>query len=219
MRPSFFAALALSGLMATANAIKFDLPAVTRDRVFEGTKCLAQYVAKDTLVLATVNVGEGFNQRVELEILDDAENRNVYTKKSNVNGELRNAFNTNNDGDVMVCFTNILDEGFKEGPQYKRTIELQFSVGAEATDFQKMANAEKLNPLELELRKLETVVKEIVDEMNYLKRREARLRDTNESTNERVKWFSILSLATLFSLGTWQVLYLRRFFKRKRLID
>ncbi|KAI8353308.1 emp24/gp25L/p24 family/GOLD-domain-containing protein [Choanephora cucurbitarum] len=179
MRPSFFAALALSGLMATANAIKFDLPAVTKDRVFEGTKCLAQYVAKDTLVLATVNVGEGFNQRVELEILDDAENRNVYTKKSNVNGELRNAFNTNNDGDVMVCFTNILDEGFKEGPQYKRTIELQFSVGAEATDFQKMANAEKLNPLELELRKLETVVKEIVDEMNYLKRREARLRDTN----------------------------------------
>lgn len=69
--------------------------------------------------------------------------------------------------------------GFQEGPQYKRTIELQFSVGAEAADFKKMANAEKLDPLELELRKLETVVKEIVDEMNYLKRREAKLRDTN----------------------------------------
>ena len=132
MRPSFFTLLALSGFAAITNAIKFDLPAVTKDRVFEGTKCLAQYVPKDTLVLATVNVGEGFNQRVELEvilglnatdctlltvpplffqILDDAENRNVYTKKSNVNGELRNAFNTNNDGDVMVCFTNILDDG------------------------------------------------------------------------------------------------------------
>lgn len=104
-----------------------------------------------------------------------------------------------------------------------------------------MANAEKLDPLELELRKLETVVKEIVDEMNYLKRREAKLRDTNgkaknkgegrrneglftfyqniESTNDRIKWFSTLSLFTLFSLGTWQILYLRRYFKRKRLID
>ncbi|KAI8070649.1 emp24/gp25L/p24 family/GOLD-domain-containing protein [Gilbertella persicaria] len=177
MRPSLFALLAFSSIVV--NAIKFDLPAVSKDRAFEGAKCLAQYVPKDTLVLATVNVGEGFNQRVELEILDDAETRNVYTKKSNVNGELRNAFNTNNDGDVIVCFTNILDDGFQEGPQYKRAIELQFSVGAEATDFKKMANAEKLDPLELELRKLETVVKEIVDEMNYLKRREAKLRDTN----------------------------------------
>lgn len=69
--------------------------------------------------------------------------------------------------------------GFKENPQYKRTIELQFSVGAEAADLKKLASTEKLTPLEVELRKLETVVKEIVDEMNYLKNREAKLRDTN----------------------------------------
>lgn len=159
----------------------------------------------------------------------------------------------------MVCFTNVLDSGkilvifvcacdrwvkllfigFQEGNQYKRSIALQFSVGAEAADYQKVVNAENLNPLEAELRKLETVVKEIVDEMNYLKAREAKLRDTNgnyshltinqdsifffsfsiESTNERVKWFSTISLFTLFGLGTWQILYLRRFFKRKRLID
>ncbi|KAG2190995.1 hypothetical protein INT46_011277 [Mucor plumbeus] len=219
MRSTFNVLLIISSILALVSAIKFDLPAVTHDRFSEGTKCLNQYVAKDTLVLATVNVGEGYNQRVELEILEEGETRNVYTKKTNVNGELRNAFNTNNDGEVMVCFTNVLDDGFQEGPQYKRTIELQFSVGAEAADFKKIANAEKLDPLELELRKLETVVKEIVDEMNYLKRREAKLRDTNESTNERVKWFSILSLFTLFALGTWQILYLRRFFKRKRLID
>lgn len=97
----------------------------------------------------------------------------------------------------MVCFSNVLDDGngtiidkvstwiktfpigFKEGPQYKRPIQLEFSVGAEAADFKKIANAEKLTPLELELRKLESVVREIVDEMNYLKAREARLRDTN----------------------------------------
>lgn len=69
--------------------------------------------------------------------------------------------------------------GFQEGPSYKRSIEFQISVGAEAADIKKIANAEKLSPLEIELRKLETVVKEIVDEMNYLKTREARLRDTN----------------------------------------
>ncbi|KAI7898526.1 emp24/gp25L/p24 family/GOLD-domain-containing protein [Cokeromyces recurvatus] len=169
----------VSTFFALTSAIKFDLSAVKKDRFAEGTKCLSQYVSKDTLILATVNVGEGYNQRVELEITDTSENRNVYIKKSNVNGELRNAFTTIDDGEVMVCFTNVLDDGFQEGSQYRRTIELQFSVGAEATDFKNMAKAEKLTPLELELRKLETVVKEIVDEMNYLKRREARMRDTN----------------------------------------
>ncbi|KAI7892948.1 emp24/gp25L/p24 family/GOLD-domain-containing protein [Mucor mucedo] len=179
MRPSFFTLLVLSSILAVATAIKFDLLAVTPDHVFDGTKCLSQYVPKDTLVLVTVNVGEGYNQRVDLEILDETEARNIYTKKANVNGELRNAFTTHNDGEVMVCFTNVLDAGFQEGNQYKRSVALQFSVGAEAADYQKVINAENLNPLEAELRKLETVVKEIVDEMNYLKAREAKLRDTN----------------------------------------
>ncbi|CAO3702781.1 unnamed protein product [Rhizopus stolonifer] len=192
-------------LLAAVKAITFDLPAVETRNVEEGSKCFSQYVPHDTLVLAAVKIGEGYNQRVNIE--------------SDISGNLRNAFNTNGEGELYVCFENILDNGFKESPQYKRSIELQFSVGAEASDFKKIASAEKLSPLEFELRKLETVVSEIVDEMNYLKRREANLRDTNESTNERVQWFSTLSLFTLFGLGTWQVLYLRRFFRRKRLID
>lgn len=68
MRPSFLTSLVLSSVLAVVTAIKFDLPAVTPERVFEGTKCLSQYVPKDTNVLVTVNVGEGYNQRVELEV-------------------------------------------------------------------------------------------------------------------------------------------------------
>lgn len=68
MRPSFLTLLVISSILAVATAIKFDLPAVTQDRAFDGTKCLSQYVAKDTMVLATVNVGEGYNQNVELAV-------------------------------------------------------------------------------------------------------------------------------------------------------
>lgn len=42
-----------------------------------------------------------------------------------------------------------------------------------------IANQESLSTLEVEMRKLEGVVKEVVDEMAYLQRREARMRDTN----------------------------------------
>lgn len=85
------------------------------------------------------------------------------------------------------------------------------------------------------MRKLEGLVKEIVDEMGYLKKREERFTDTNgglfcihartllsfsiASTNRRVQnfaWFTIISLTIL---GVWQIMHLRAFFKRKYLID
>lgn len=42
---------------------------------------------------------------------------------------------------------------------------------------------------------------------------------TTESTNSRVLYFSLFSLCCLIGLATWQVLYLRKFFKAKKLIE
>ncbi|KAI9284209.1 emp24/gp25L/p24 family/GOLD-domain-containing protein [Umbelopsis sp. AD052] len=172
------------------------------------------------MVIVTVKVGEGYNQRVDLEIFDDSESINKYATRRDVGEQgARLAFSTHADASIFVCFTNTLSDGFNPGPNYRRTIDVDYDIGAEALDYSKIAKAEKLEPLEVELRKLEKVVQEIWDEMEYLKSREAKMRDTNESTNERVQWFSIVTLLTLVGLGTWQVMYLRRFFKRKRLID
>ncbi|OZJ05324.1 hypothetical protein BZG36_01561 [Bifiguratus adelaidae] len=200
-----------------ASAIKFDLPATLS--VHPKRKCIHQYVPQDTMVLVLVKVSDGYNQRVGLEIFDNSLSANSYDKKRDLNGEVRLAFNTHADADISVCFTNTLHDGIQPDPKYSRVIDLEFEIGAEADDYQSLAKAEKLAPLEVELRKLEKVVQEIVDEMEYLKTREAKMRDTNESTNERVQWFSLLTLFTLIGLGTWQIFYLRRFFKRKRLID
>jgi hypothetical protein len=78
------------------------------------------------------------------------------------------------------------------------------------------------------MRKLEGVVKEIVDELGYLQKRESKMRDTNgvclrsakcslrlkrylllstESTNSRVQNFSLLTLFILIGLGAWQVCF------------
>ena len=61
---------------------------------------------------------------------------------------------------------------------------------------------------------MEESVGEIVSEMEYLKGREMKLRDTNESTNERVKWFAFGTMGVLVVLGAWQVVYLRAYFRR-----
>lgn len=54
---------------------------------------------------------------------------------------------------------------------------------------------------------------EIVNEMDYLRSREQKLRDTNESTNNRVKWFGFMTTFLLIGLWVWQVLYLRAYFR------
>jgi hypothetical protein len=60
---------------------------------------------------------------------------------------------------------------------------------------------------------MEEMVSEIVAEMEYLRTREQKLRDTNESTNNRVKWFGLCTTFILIVLWVWQILYLRAYFR------
>lgn len=90
------------------------------------------------------------------------------------------------------------------------------------------------------MRKIEGIIKEIIDEMSYLKNREERFTMTNGtprtalcsvvspnikhftlsvSTNERVQNFAWFTIVSLTGLGVWQILHLRAYFKRKYLID
>lgn len=52
----------------------------------------------------------------------------------------------------------------------------------------------------MELRRIEDVISEIVLDMEYLKAREQTMRNTNESTNDRVKYFAILTSMDAFCL-------------------
>jgi p24 family protein delta-1 len=106
-----------------------------------------------------------------------------------------------------------------------------------------IASQDGLSAMEVEMKKLEGIVKEIVDELGYLKDRETIFQITNgmchcsyvqtevlkvgnlkfdvlaASTNERVQKFGLLTLVTLIALGVWQIFHLRAFFRRKYLID
>jgi len=94
-----------------------------------------------------------------------------------------------------------------------RHVELDIDIGADAKDWSAIQAGEKLKPVETELRRIEELVNEVVNELEYLKTREQKLRDTNESTNERVKWFAFGTMGMLVGLGAWQVVYLRAYFR------
>jgi hypothetical protein len=68
--------------------------------------------------------------------------------------------------------------------------------------------------LELQLRKMEDRVEGIHKEMLYQREREEKHRDTNESTNSRVMWFSILTIIVVLATTGFQVQHLHAYLKR-----
>lgn len=86
--------------------------------------------------------------------------------------------------------------------------ELDIRVGLNAQDFSDVAKKEHLQPIELELRKMEQLAEEIYTEAEYQRVREEAHRDTNESTGDRIKWFSVLSIAVVVAVAAAQVIIL-----------
>jgi len=73
-------------------------------------------------------------------------------------------------------------------------------------------------PIEREIRLLASDLKAVKDEQEYLLVREKKHRNTAESTNSRVKWWSVLQAIVLVVVVAWQVYYLKSFFEVKRVI-
>jgi hypothetical protein len=113
-------------------------------------------------------------------------------------------------GNVQTILTVLSAKGVAHP---SRHVELDIDIGADAKDWSAVQATEKLKPVETELRRIEEMVAEIVAEMDYLRTREQKLRDTNESTNTRVKWFAFGTMGMLVALGAWQVIYLRAYFR------
>ncbi|XP_017467815.1 PREDICTED: transmembrane emp24 domain-containing protein bai [Rhagoletis zephyria] len=108
-------------------------------------------------------------------------------------------------------------------PPHQRGIEQEVNFntkkGVETRNYEGIQEAAKLKPMEVELKRLEDLSDSIVRDFALMRKREEEMRDTNEKTNSRVLFFSIFSMCCLLGLATWQVLYLRRYFKAKKLIE
>ena len=63
------------------------------------------------------------------------------------------------------------------------------------------------------VRQLSDMLAQVKDEQSYIVVRERTHRNTAESTNARVKWWSIFQLGVLIGEGIFQVWWLKRFFE------
>ena len=175
---------------------------------------------QDTLVTGDydITVLPGLPTHLEVK---DTKGHTLYNKEEATKG--RFAFTTEEFDIFDICFeTKVPHSQQKQHLSADHTnkhVTLKLKHGVETKDYDALAKANKLKPLEVELNRLEDLSAAIVSDFVYMKKREEEMRNTNESTNNKVLYFSIFSMGCLMSLAIWQVLYLRRYFKAKKLID
>ncbi|KAI5965251.1 ERV25 [Candida pseudojiufengensis] len=210
-------ALILSFLLSLASSLHMEIPSLPNPEPV----CIRDFVQENQMV--TVNIytdgSKGDGQRLDVKITDTLGNN--YAVRKDIVGDVKLAFTSQDNAAIDVCFTNYLEAKWKHhGSRTNslRTIELEIESGASARNWNALQASEKLKPNEVELKKIESLTEEIVSELQYLKSREERMRDTNESTNSRVKWFSIIIILSLIGFGVWQIQYLRYYFKVKHII-
>ncbi|KAJ1984167.1 p24 complex component [Dimargaris verticillata] len=77
---------------------------------------------------------------------------------------------------------------------------------------------EKASPMEKEVIHLAQTIESTLDHFDYMINREELHRNTAESTNARVKWWSAIQILVVIAACGWQIWYLKSFFEVKRVV-
>ncbi|PYH95949.1 suppressor/enhancer of lin-12 protein 9 precursor [Aspergillus ellipticus CBS 707.79] len=172
-------------------------------------ECFHESLHKDDTMTVTFQVGDrefGGSGNLEIDFWLEDPNGNRQYYKHAVSSE-DYSFHAQSDGKYVYCFSN---EGWSSNSK-----EVSFNV--HGIVYVPESELEQ-DPLEAEVRKLSDALAQVKDEQSYIVVRERVHRNTAESTNARVKWWSIFQLAVLIGEGIFQVWWLKRFFEVKRVV-
>ena len=100
----------------------------------------------------------------------------------------------------------------------KFKFHLSLTVGAKARNYNDLMKQKHLSDMEVEVLKVTDRLKDIQRELKYQNRREEQFRDTAESTNTRVMWWSILQMSIMLVSALFQSYHLKSFFEAKKLV-
>ncbi|KAL5225158.1 hypothetical protein ABZP36_011797 [Zizania latifolia] len=194
-------------LMGGADAVWIDLPPT-------GTKCVSEEIQPNVVVLADYALmyesHPAAHPTVAVKVTSPYGNT-VHHNENATMGQF--AFTTSEAGNYLACFwLDSLEKGSGT------SLNLDWKIGIATKDWDSVAKKEKIEGVELELKKLEAAVESIHHNLLYLKTREAEMRAVSEKTNARVAWFSILSLGVCIVVSVLQLWHLQGFFRKKKLI-
>ncbi|BFZ55469.1 p24 complex component [Savitreella phatthalungensis] len=163
-------------------------------------ECFHEQLKRDDRMTVSFQTDVGGDMQVNFWVTDP-HNRVLHQQPRTAMGEY--SLEAEVDGKYAYCFLN---EGYDGQPR-----EVSFNV--HGVVYVSPDDPEHQDPLEHRIKELVTWVETIKDEQEYLVIRERVHRNTSESTNTRVKFWSIGQTVLLVGVCLFQVFYLKRFFE------
>ncbi|KAH7916123.1 emp24/gp25L/p24 family/GOLD-domain-containing protein [Hygrophoropsis aurantiaca] len=193
---SLFTLFTLAIIPALVSAHMIEIPASKKECFFED-------LHEHDQMTVTYQVGEGGHLDIDFWLTDPDETALAKHFKQSTGSV---SITAEADGRYEYCFSN----------QMSAIADKWVSFNVHGIIY--MTDDDVVAPVEREIRSLAIGLTSVKDEQEYITVRERRHRDTAESTNTRVKWWSVLQAIVLFSVVGWQVYYLKSFFEVKRVI-
>ncbi|XP_059141497.1 transmembrane emp24 domain-containing protein eca-like isoform X2 [Physella acuta] len=186
-------------------------------------KCFIEEIPDETMVVGNYKV-EMYDKNVNAFVptvyglgmhveCRDPDDRIILSRTYAAEG--RFTFTSHTAGEHVICLNSNSSAWFNAG---QLRVHLDINVGEHAVDYQQVQAKDKLTELQLRVRQLLDQVEQITKEQNYQRYREERFRQTSESTNQRVLWWSIAQTLILLITGFWQMQHLKSFFEAKKLV-
>ncbi|EYU23898.1 hypothetical protein ABFS82_14G312700 [Erythranthe guttata] len=204
--------LAAAVVVPAARGVWFDLPKTE-------LKCVGEEIRNGGVVVmgnyysfyGDRDQNTTLNPSISVQVVSPYGSK-LYNKEKMTHGEF--AFTTTETGTYLACFG--LDGDDHSGKTV--TVGIDWKTGIATKDWESVAKKEKIEGLELELRKLEVAVRGIRDRMINMMSRQISMIVKSNRTSDRVDWYGTMSLGFCIVVAILQVWYLRRYFHKKKLI-
>lgn len=197
-------------LWSRVESIQFDLES-------GHTKCISEDIKSNSMTVGKyhiVNPNEGHplpeSHKVTVRVTSPYGNSYHYADHVT---EGNFAYQASEAGDYMACFF-----ASSHQPATTMTVDFDWKSGIAAKDWSSVAKKGSVELMEIELKKMYDTVLSITEEMYYLREREQEMQDLNRSTNDKMFWFSFLSILVCLSVAGLQLWHLKSFFEKKKII-
>lgn len=110
-------------------------------------------------------------------------------------------------GKYMYCFSN----------EKSNRVDTDVSFNVHGVIYVDV-NDPKADSLDYAIKRLSQLTEDVKAEQSYLVIRERTHRNTAESTNSRVKWWSLFQILVVAGNSIFQIYYLRRFFEVRAVV-
>ena len=180
-------------------------------------RCVLYKIPGHSLVTGKVNGMPPNSGRIGVYAYDPQGNQPF--SRPDLNGEVSFSFRSADiPTEYEVCLRMNAKSGYGAVPGNPIVpVEIQLSYTFDLFDDHKARDL-KIKPIEAEFVRLEEIMHSVVDETSNLAKLQQSMRDVNESTFNSLKYLCFFSFFAFIGLNVYQVHYMKKYFKSKKLI-